>query len=94
MAWAGRTPVNSGGGSGAAAGLRRAQEVQLRLGLATGVWQYPPVHPGDIPTPKGADGHPQPALEGQGPGPSRHRGPEAGGHPGPPGQPFPGIGSP
>ena len=41
MAWAGRTPVNSRGGPGAAAGLRRAQEVQLRLGLATGVWQYP-----------------------------------------------------
>ena len=54
-----------------------------------------PVHPGDIPTPKGADSHPQPAQEGQGPGPSRHRGPEAGGpgRPGPraPGQPRPGI---
>ena len=54
-----------------------------------------PVHPGDIPTPKGADRHPQPPREEQGPGPSRHRGPEAGGpgRPGPraPGQPRPGI---
>ena len=41
MAWAGRTPVNPREGPGAAAGLRRAQEVQLRLGQATGVWQYP-----------------------------------------------------
>ena len=56
-----------------------------------------PVHPGDIPTPKGADRHPQPTQEGQGPGPSRHRGPEAPGPPGPPGppgQPLPGIGFP
>ena len=49
--------------------------------------------PGDIPTPKGVDRHPQPAREGQGPGNSRHRGPEAGGpgRPGTPGQPRPGL---
>ena len=52
-----------------------------------------PVHPGDIPTAKGVDRQPQPAQEGRGPGPSKHRGPEAGGPgpPGPPGQPRPGI---
>ena len=44
-----------------------------------------PVHPGDIPTPKGVDRHPQPSREDQGPGPSGHRGPEAGG----PGRPGP-----
>ena len=36
-----------------------------------------PVHPGDIPTPKGVDRHPRPSREDvdQGPGPSGHRGP-------------------
>ena len=44
-----------------------------------------PVHPGDIPTPKGVDRHPQLALEGQGPagtGAQRQGGTQ--GHPGSP----------
>ena len=51
----------------------RARIARLtQIGCPCGI----PVHPGDIPTPNGVDRHPQPAREGQGPGPSRHRGPE------------------